>query len=405
MALVSEYLNTSGLVVATIIDALIVVLLLLNVMRGRKLGLARQLLSDVGFIAGMFLGVLLAPSLVIAAQNRPGRAVITLVTVIGAGLFVGYAGGRLGADIGKSLRVLHQSKASPIASAILSGATSLILVWLLSGILLTSSLGYLATGLQRSLILRLLNSIAPPPPTVVTHIQTLIDPNGFPQVFVGLEPWPKPRTGNVANQQAVSRAIAQTGDSTVRIEGLGCGGLVSGSGFVVAPDLVMTNAHVVAGITHPFAVDRNSFHAADTVWFDTEKDIALLRVGNLYGSPLRLSQSKADLGTKAIVLGYPDNGPLTGEPAAILDHAVLTGRDIYNRDEVGRPSYTMEASIRTGSSGGPVVLPDGTVIGMVFARSLMSDNLGYALTSQVLLPVVSRADTLKHPVSTGTCPN
>jgi S1-C subfamily serine protease len=272
----------------------------------------------------------------------------------------------------------------------------------LAALVAVTPFGRLATGLQRSLILRTLNVVAPPSPSIVTNIKAFINPNGFPRVFVGIEPWPS-QPVSVADQAAIDSSLARYGASVVHVEGFGCGGLSGGSGFVVAPGVIMTNAHVVAGIKRPFAVDRAGVHLATPVLFDSRTDIALLRVSNLYGSPLAIADATAKPGAKAVVLGYPEGGPLKGDPAGVMDERTITGLDIYGRETVQRPSYILQSPIRPGGSGSPVVQDDGSVIGMVFARSLLSDQIGFALTSPVLLPALSHASSLTDQVGTGTC--
>ncbi|HVQ44868.1 MAG TPA: MarP family serine protease [Candidatus Saccharimonadia bacterium] len=399
----APFLSISGIIVAFGIDLLVVALVLVNVIHGRRLGFTRQVLADIGFFLGVFLGMQLVPIAVTMTANRLGRMAIAFGVVLGVGLFMGFAGDRLGLDLRRAtprLAGLHRGGA--IMGAVLSGATSLILVWLVSGMVLTTSFGWFATGLQHSLMLRFLTRVAPPPPLGVTRLQSFIDPNGIPQVFVGLEPAPA-KSVDTAEQALVDKVVALDGDSTVRVEGLGCGGLVSGGGFVAGPDEVLTAAHVVAGIKRPFAVDRTGIHAATVVAFDPGNDIALLRVEHVAGKPLRLAPDESAAGAKAVVLGYPDGGPFTGESAGILDRGVITGYDIYGRGRVERPMYSLEAAIRPGNSGGPVVLPDGSVAGMVLARSLYSNDVGYALTTKVVEPFLAMASGRTEAVGVGSC--
>ena len=400
----SDLLHASSLVAASVIDLLIVALVFLNVLRGKKLGVPRQVLSNLGFIGGLYLGVLLVPFTVVASATLPMRTVLTFVTVIGAGLFVGFVGDRLGVEWSRAGRILFGETRLPgkIMSGILSGATTIVVVWLLSGMVITSPVRSLDAGLQRSIILRLLAGIAPYSASFASRVQAIIDPNGFPQVFEGLEPIPQ-ATVDVADQAAIDRAVAADGISTVMVEGLGCGGFESGSGFVAAPDLVMTAAHVVAGLKSPVVVDQNGIHATTVVKFDPRTDVAVLKTAHLAGRPLDFPTHEAGTGSEVVVLGYPNGGPLVGVRGGILDMQQVTGLDIYGRDSVDRSLDFLEAGILPGDSGGPVVLSDGTVSGMVIARSLVSDAVGYSLSAEELPPILASTKGSMKAVGTGNC--
>lgn len=396
------FLNIPGLAYAVAIDLAIVVLVALNVLRGGKIGFLRQLIGFGGFLAGMFLGVLLVPFLVGASQDRLLRTVLTLFSVVGIGLFVGWSAEL----IGKELRYLNWrypgQTIDNILGAVTSGVISLGLVWLISSMFLGSSLAPLATGLQRSFIIRALSAVLPTAPTILTHVETIIDPNSAPQVFVGLEPWPvTPLDG--AMQADVSNAISSAGGSTVQIEAFGCGGLFGASGFVVGPSEVITNAHVIAGIKHPIVLDGNGAHATAVILFDASNDVAILRVDRLSGRPLLLATGAVRRGVRVTVLGFPDSGPFAALPGAILAKAPISGRDIYSRDEVTRDIYTVQADIRPGSSGSPIVLTDGSVAGMIYGRSMLADGIGYAISSTQILPLVHGLGPSSSTVSTGAC--
>ncbi len=395
-------LNTQSFVVGTWIDILIAVLVLLNVIRGRKIGTAPLVLSDLGFFAGMFLGVQLVPFTVLAGPGPVGRVIVTFATILAVGLFVGFAGFNLGLEATKRIRWPKLRYGDAMVGGVLCGATCIIQVWFISGIFLASPVHWLAAGLERSVAIRVLDAVAPPVPDVVTHIQSFIDPNGSPQVFVDLEPIPRPPV-TVADAALVERAVAKGGGSTVRVNGFSCGGLVSGSGFVAAPGEVMTAAHVVAGLRYPFVTDQAGVHPVTVVWFDSATDVAVLRSSDLKARPLALAADDEPDGTEAVALVYPAGGQFAAEPAGIMGTDLITGHDIYGRGVVSRPIYTLEAQIVSGDSGGPVVLADGTVAGMVIARSQISDSIGYALTAKVLAPVIKRAALLTRTVSSGTC--
>ncbi len=396
------FLTIPGLFYALTIDLMIVVLIVLNVLRGFRIGFLRQFLGFIGFIVGMFMGVLLVPVLVGPSQDRLARTVVTIIAVVGVGVFVGWVAELIAKDI-KELDWRYQVRiVNDILGAAFSGLLTLGIIWLLSAMFLGSSLAPLATGLQRSFILRTVSAVLPTAPTVLTHIQTIIDPNDTPQVFVGLEPWPAPPLDK-ATQSDVTNAVTSAGRSIVQIESYGCGGLYGGTGFVMAAEQVMTNAHVVAGIKHPIVLDRNGAHSATTILFDVRNDVAILRVDKLSGKPLSLNGQILSPGAHVAILGFPDSGPFMPLAGAVLNVAPTTGRDIYNRNEVTRTIYTVQADIRPGSSGSPLIALDGSVAGMVYGRSLLADGIGYAIASSQIAPLVLRVSATSAGVSTGSC--
>jgi S1-C subfamily serine protease len=171
----------------------------------------------------------------------------------------------------------------------------------------------------------------------------------------------------------------------------------------VAPGLVVTNAHVVAGISRPMVVDGSGAHQTTVVLFDPSYDLAVMRVGGISEPPLSLDPAQASRGVQAAVLGYPGGGPFTVAPAGVMADFEAQGRDIYGQKLTVRNVYEIQAVVRPGNSGGPLVEPDGQVIGVVFSRSTTNDDIGYALASPGVLSRVVQAETKSSPVGTGPC--
>ncbi len=184
---------------------------------------------------------------------------------------------------------------------------------------------------------------------------------------------------------------------------MGCGQIQEGSGFVVAPGIVVTNAHVVAGIARPTVEDANGVHPTSVILFDPSYDLAVMRVDGLDERPLQLDPDQVARGVQAAVLGYPDGGPFDAVPAGVLAEFQAQGRDIYGQGLTLRNVYEIQALVRPGNSGGPLVQPDGEVIGVVFSRSTTNDDIGYALTSPGVLSRVLQAQAAPKAVGTGPC--
>jgi S1-C subfamily serine protease len=172
---------------------------------------------------------------------------------------------------------------------------------------------------------------------------------------------------------------------------------------VVAPGEVVTNAHVVAGIPRPQVWDGSGAHATTVVAFDPSFDLAVLRVGGLPDRPLALDPTTVDRGTQAAVLGYPGGGPFTADAAGVMAQFEAQGRDIYGQGLTVRSVYEIQAVVRPGNSGGPLVEPDGQVIGVVFSRSTTNANVGYALASPGVLSRVNAVGSSTRAVGTGPC--
>ncbi|HEX7260094.1 MAG TPA: MarP family serine protease [Candidatus Saccharimonadia bacterium] len=384
------------------LDIAIIVILLADVVRGARIGFVRQFFSFAGFWGGLFIAALFAP-----LASRFGSTPLEKISLIlAAALVIGLTLSALGEYIAKYLsQLVKRFKIHPL-DASLGAAFGAILVglsvWLVSAMLFNVPSKALSDQVHGSKIVRFIGQVLPPAPPVIARIQSLINPAGFPQVFLGPEPKPGFVEGG-ATQAEVDQAVAADGLSTVKITGKGCGGELVGSGFVAANGLVVTNAHVVAGITEPLILDRTGVHRAVVVAFDPNLDAAVLRAGGLAGPVLPLQTSLVANGTHSVALGYPGGGPLAAAPAAVIQSYLATGRNIYAEGITTRRVYEIKADIHPGNSGGPLVLPSGEVIGVIFARSQTNDQIGYALTAKSVVPLLERAATSRRAISTGVC--
>jgi S1-C subfamily serine protease len=230
----------------------------------------------------------------------------------------------------------------------------------------------------------------------------MIDPNGFPQVFSGLEPNPNVNT-SLPNPGAIQAATIKDRASVVKIEGRGCGGIVEGSGFIAGKGVVITNAHVVAGVTYPYIIDDNGSHRANVIWFDSNLDLAVLTAINLPEKPLNISIVYIAPGTQGAVLGYPGGGDFSAGPAVVVEEFNAIGHNIYNQGSTQRDIYDIRTNIMPGNSGGPLVDESGSVIGVVFAESTTYNHVGYALATKAVVNELHQAEASNSTVSTGTC--
>jgi S1-C subfamily serine protease len=251
-----------------------------------------------------------------------------------------------------------------------------------------------------STAVRTLASILPPPTEIAGELGGFLDSTGLPDVFVGFEPLPAPPVDRPTDPAA--RAIAAVAaSSTFKVSAATCGMISVGTGFVVAPGYVVTNAHVVAGAGARgirVNADGGRIYDAVPVLFDPDLDVALLRVADLRARALAFASDDPDRGAIGASLGYPGGGRLTIVPAAVSSRYSATGRDIYGQDKVRREILELRAEIDRGDSGGPLVLTSGLVGGIVFAEARTNEEVGYALSAtdvwSRIRPGIGRTDAI-----------
>lgn len=384
-----------------LVDVLVVILSIGAILRGFQIGLIRQAFSTVSFLAGLYPGTLLS-SMIMAHVTGTTKPVVGLVVLLG----VCFVCMTIGEAIAVRIKVsVHNRTAQHIdntAGSIMSVVTLLLGLWLASALFALAPPSSTQNQIKNSAIISALNDRLPPAARILTALNKLIDPNQSPQVFSGKEPSPDanhklPDTAKYAGM--LNRVQA----SVVKIEGLGCGGIVDGSGFVYSPGLVATNAHVVAGVNSPKVRQGSETENTVVVYFDPINDIAILRVNGLNIPPLPLNPTISPRSSHAFALGYPGGGNYHVSPAVVLDEFKALGQDIYGQARTTRSVYSLQTNIVRGNSGGPVVDTEGNVIGIVFAASTTYNNVGYALTIQQVSSGLATANTANRAVSTGQC--
>lgn len=386
------------------LDVIIAVLIVLAIVRGWGRGLLGQVFALGGGFLGLILGVVLGPRVAGTFTDRPTvEGALISVLVVFTALSIGQTGGFI---VGRHFHVMaHRARLGEVNSllgAVFGAVVLLLSYWIVGSLLVQVPVRPLARATHRSVVLRQLNTILPRPPNLLAHLRQYLDTSGFPQVFAGI---PRPVGPPVAlpSNVAARRAVEAADQSVVRVVVPACGGTQFGSGWVVAGDMVVTNAHVVAGGDGVTIQDRAGSHSGRVVLFDSRTDVAVVRAEGLFGPPLALDTSGRDRGIGGATLGYPGGGNLNWRPAAVQGRFSAIGRDIYGRRPARREVYELRAGVRRGDSGGPFVLSSGEVAGVVFAASTTSASAGYALTGREIADEVRVGTGRTEPVSTGGC--
>jgi S1-C subfamily serine protease len=381
------------------VDILIIIMIFSAVARGIQSGWLQLFLSSLGFIIGLVAGSWAAKYLAEQFSSPTVKLMVVIGLEFGLALFL-FGVGEIAAHRLKPHAIrLKLGKLNEIAGGVLEVIFTLAIVWLVASALTNVRSYDIGQAVRGSYIINKLDSALPQPPDIFARLEKIISPNGFPNVFLGLEP----RHTTVSPKNSVNnKAVLAAEKSVVKVQGAGCGGLVFGSGFVAAPNLVVTNAHVIAGIKKPQVVDQFKTYSASAVWFDQNLDIAVLKVDNLPDPALTLKGDILPDADAAAILGFPGGGDLVASDAAIIDHVRAVGRNIYNHGIVQRDIYEVQANIKQGDSGGPLLAPDGTVAGVTFAKSVSQNGVGYALLANQVIPIVQQASH-NGPVSTGSC--
>ncbi|TMC53162.1 MAG: MarP family serine protease [Chloroflexi bacterium] len=375
-----------------LIDILILIATVVGLANGYRRGFWLSLAQYVGLLIGVLLGAASARTVldylgINNASARPLGAVLVLVIGGSLGSSIGFA---VGEPIRRRiLRTGVHTSTDSIAGAALSAFAVLLMCWFLGLSFSRGPSPEIAQQIQKSVVLHGLDSIAPRPPPFLASVEQVLAGVQFPPVFAGLEPT---LPGALPVPASIDTpGVKQADQNVVKVSSLGCGGIVTGSGFPLGSGYVITNAHVVSGTTsHGIQKVDGTTLRAEVVYFDPERDVAVLYAPGFTAPGMAFAP--AQRGTQGAVIGYP-GGQSEKTVPAVVDGAVMAeGRDIYNQNLVTRQIYVLQASVRPGNSGGPLIDLQGHVLGMVFATSASDPNQAYALTDDEIAPDIRDAE-------------
>ncbi|MFC4943354.1 MarP family serine protease [Pseudonocardia sp. GCM10023141] len=393
------------------VDLVVVALALIAGVSGWRHGMAVALLSFVGVLGGAILGVRLAPLLAAGVENPSTRIIVSIVVVV---LLVAL-GETTGVFFGRRIRDRITGERTltvdSTLGSLLQAVTVVLAAWLVALPLASASFPGLASGIRGSQVLRAVDGVMPAgAKQLPNELRQLLDSSGFPDVLSPFANTPITEVGPPDATLAQAPIVADVATSVLKIRGRApsCAKQLEGSGFVIGPQLVLTNAHVVAGTNDTGVEVKNRRGktvelAAEVVLYNPSVDVAVLRVPDLDVNPLVFEPKPASPGDDAIVLGYPLDGPFTITPARVRQNIKLKGPDIYDSGEVTRDVYTLRAKVQSGNSGGPVISPSGRVIGVVFGAAVDDPETGFVLTVDQVAAAVQAAPKLTREVGTGSC--
>jgi S1-C subfamily serine protease len=360
---------------------------------GYRQGLIVGALTLAGFLVGALAGSRLGPLLLSGGSDSPYSPLFAALGALLVGALVAVTLEGLALGLRERLirgRVLNALDG--VGGAALIVAVALGLAWVFGAAALhTPGTTQLRADVQRSVILRSLNNVLPPSGPVLNALSR-VDP--APSITGPTAPVARPDPAIVA-----ATAVVAARRSVVRVLGTACGLGIEGSGWVAAPDLVVTNAHVVAGEDDTtVTTEAGASLDATAVHYDPGNDLAILRID----APIPPLQIASDprRGTAGAVLGYPENGPYTATPARLGDTRTLLSEDSYGRGPFQRQITFLRGSVHSGNSGGPMVDSAGRVLATVFASTTSAPAGGFAVPNDVVRLALGETSS---PVDTGAC--
>ncbi|MDJ0395441.1 acid resistance serine protease MarP [Rhodococcus sp. G-MC3] len=388
------------------VDIGVVAVALLAATSGWRQGAVASAMAFLGVILGAVAGILIAPHVLPHVDGSRLRVFVGIALIVVLVIIGEVSGMVLGRALRSGMHSRGARSVDSVVGACLQAVAVLAAAWLLAIPLTSSSQPEVASAVRGSQVLTKVDDVAPQwLREVPKEFSALLDTSGLPDV---IGPFGRTPVANVEAPDPALQAspvVDQLHESVLKISGVApsCQKALEGSGFVVGPETVMTNAHVVAG-TEGVTVDSlGTVLDAEVVLFDPEEDVAVLRVPGLQAPVLNFAQQAAVSGESAIVLGYPGGGPYTASPARVRETLNLSGPDIYRTGTVERQVYTVRGTVRQGNSGGPLVAEDGQVLGLVFGAAVDDPDTGFVLTASEISEELTQSYNSPVAVGTGAC--
>lgn len=389
------------------LDIAILAVALIAAVSGWRSGAPGSLLALIGVVLGAVAGVLLAPHVVNHIDGPRTKLFVTLFLI----LTLVVIGEIAGVVLGRAVRGAIRNPALRVVDSVIGVAVQLVLVltaaWLLGTALVSSPQPNLAAAVQGSKVIAQVDSVAPEwLRSVPGRLSGVWDTSGLHDVLKDFGPTPVAAVDAPDASLATSAVVGATKSSVVKVRGVAtsCQKVLEGSGFVVAPNRVMSNAHVVAGSDSVTVEVDGKTYDASVVSYDPNADISILEVPDLPSAPLQFADGQAPAGTDGIVMGYPGGGDFTATPSRVREIIELNGPDIYRSTTVTREVYTIRGVVKQGNSGGPMINRGGKVLGVVFGAAVDDPDTGFVLTAEEVSKQMARVGNVER-VATGACVN
>lgn len=384
-------------------DLVLLVVLFIALMAGLSRGLLATLGGLIGLVVGGVAAFWAVPAVNDMLPSSQWRGPVSIAVAVLLPVF----GASVGAGLGRSLRQgVDRTSLRPLERLLGGvanvGVVALALSFVGNAVSATGAPG-VASAVSSSAVLRTIDELTPPAVgRPLAQMRAIVLDDGLPRLNILIVPRAAPVVPDVDLDNPELEASAQ---SVARISGVAyaCGTSSTGSGFVVAPDRLVTNAHVVAGVDRPVVeLPGGAVREGRVVYYDPVDDLAVIAVDDLAAAALDIAPTLS-VGDRAVVQGYPYGGPFTSGSAGVISVNTARVPDSYGRGAAEREVYSLAAVVRPGNSGGPLLTTGGDVAGVIFARDDSAEDIGYAMTSAELLPVAAQAPDLGAAVSTGQC--
>jgi S1-C subfamily serine protease len=386
----------------TVLDLVLILVLLSYLIYGLRNGFLVTLGGIAGFAAGAVAAFFAVPLVSEFVDDSGWRLTAIVVSAVVLMAF----GHGIGTMIGRKIRGAVRIPPLRAADRLIGGAVNVVVSALVMSMLAfsISSLGvpFVSQQLAESKVIRYIDGLTPVPvKATMAQLRSAVIGNGIP-LIEGLDQAPQVAVPNATTD---TPALNRAGESILKIAGTAfqCGQNQTGTGFVVSPGRVVTNAHVVAGVSEPIVeITDGGAMPGRVVYFDTKHDLAVLAVDGLPSDPLTLT-SDLPAGSPAAFAGYPHGGPYMSKPATIQDITSVLVPDIYGNNPSPEEIYRLAGDVQPGNSGGPLLTSEGLVAGVIFAKATSDADMGFAITMDDLYPVASQAAGMSAPVSSGQC--
>ncbi|MGZ4662758.1 MAG: MarP family serine protease [Arthrobacter sp.] len=387
----------------TILDFALILTLLSYLIYGLRNGFLVTLGGIAGFVAGALAAFVSVPIVSNLVQDSGWR----LTAIVATAVVLIVLGHALGTMIGRSIRSAVRIQPLRTVDRVVGGGVNVVVAALVMSMLSfsISALGvpFVSQQLAKSKVIRFIDGLTPTPvKTAVAQLRSTVIGDGIPTLIEGIG---QGQQVTVPNASTDTPALNRAAESVLKIAGTAyqCGQNQTGTGFVVSPGRVVTNAHVVAGVSQP-VVEAPGVGAMPgrVVYFDSQHDLAVLAVDGLPATPLPLSGNLPS-GSPAAFAGYPHGGPFQSKPATVQDITPVLVPDIYGNNPAPEDMYRIAGDVQPGNSGGPLLTNGGEVAGVIFAKTTSQEALGFAITMADLGPVAAQAPGLRSAVSSGQC--